>query len=528
VTLQLPALYRDSMVLQRGRALTLAGRGSPGAPVTVAFAGTQRTTTVRPDGTWSTVIGPFPASGDPRPLTVTSGTEKIRLADVVVGDVWLMAGQSNMELWLSRTRHAFPEALAATDPLLRQVAIPQVPAFAGPLSPFDATGAAWTSLNPATAPDFSAVGYFFARSLRERYGVPVGVIAAGVGGTPIDAWLPRAALERLGADLTAADACADPAAVRDLEAREHAATQAYLDAIDAADTGLAQAWASPSYDDADWERAPLTEPIAGSGVTWYRTTIDVPATERGKRAALFLGTATDKDEAYVDGTPVGVTHYAYPPRNYEFTMPDAERVTIAVRLLAFAGVGRWTPSKNRFVATDTRTWDLTGPWRRRTGTVAGPAPRTTVVRNHPGGLYNGMIAPLAGTAVTGMCWYQGESDTDRPQGYGNRLAALVTAWRDLFDDPTLPVLVQQLAHWDPSAGTAPDPDHLARWEALRDEQRTVLTLPRTGLASGYDVGEFNDLHPQDKRSVGERLARLAQRVAYGERPAPNMHEMYNA
>lgn len=528
MTLQLPALFGDSMVLQRGRPLTLTGRGTPGANVVVGFAGTERTTTAGTDGVWSVVIGPFPASGTPQDLTVASGAEEFRVADVVVGDVWLMGGQSNMELWLSRTRHALPDALGATDPLLRQVAVPQVAAFGGPLSPLDAPRATWASLSPVTAPDFSAVGFYFARSLRERYGVPVGIIATGVGGTPIDAWLPRTELERLGVDLTCADGYADPAAVRAREVEDQDATQAYFAALDAADTGLAEGWAAPSYDDSGWEQAPLTDPVDGSGATWFRTTIDVPAAERRKPAAIYLGTATDKDEVYVDGTQVGVTHYRYPPRDYAFTMPDAERVTIAIRLLAFAGLGWWTPFKNRFVATDSRTWDLTGPWRRRTGAVTGPAPRTTFVRNHPGGLYNGMIAPLAGTAVTGVCWYQGESDTENPHGYGDRLAALVTSWRHLLGDPTLPVLVQQLAHWDPAAGTAPDPDHLARWEALRHEQRTVLGLPRTGLAAGYDVGEFNDLHPQDKRTVGERLARLAARVAYGERAAPNMHELYNA
>ncbi|QAY71047.1 sialate O-acetylesterase [Xylanimonas protaetiae] len=525
--LQIPALLADSTVLQRDRPLTVTGRGTPGAPVTLGLGGEAWTGTAAADGTWTVTLGPLAASAEPRTLTVTCGADTLHRRDVVVGDVWLMAGQSNMELWLSRTRHAFPDALTVTDPLLRQVAVPQVARVAGPLDPLDATGVAWTSLSPATAPDFSAVGYFFARALRERYNVPVGIIATGVGGTPIDAWLPRTELERLGVDLTAADRCADPAVVAAQEAAEQAVTQAYLDALDAADAGLAEGWAAPSHDDTAWEHAPLTDPVEGSGATWFRTTLDVPAAERGKAAAIFLGTATDKDEVYVDGVRVGVTHYAYPPRNYDITLPDAEHVTLAVRLLAFQGAGRWTPFKNRFVATDTRTWDLTGPWRRRTGTVAADAPATTFARNLPGGLYNGMIAPLAGTGLAGICWYQGESNTAQPDTYADHLTALVTSWRALLGDD-LPVLVQQLAHWDPSAGTATDPDLLARWETLRDAQRHVLTLPRTGLAAGYDVGEFNDLHPQDKRTVGERLARLAQRLAYGERPAPNMHEMYNA
>lgn len=525
--LQIPALFGDSMVLQRERPLTLTGRGEPGQPVTVTYATSTSTTTVAPDGTWTAALGPLEAHSEPGTLTITSGTERIDLHDVVVGDVWLIAGQSNMELWLSRTKHAYPEALEATDPLLRQVAVPQTVALAGPLTPLEQAPMTWQTFSPATAPDFSAVGYSFARTLRERYGVPVGIIATGVGGTPISSWLPRADLERLGIDLAPADALADPAAAAGLQAREQADGATHQTALDATDAGLAEGWASPSYDDTTWDHAPLTDPVPGSGATWFRTTLHVPAAERGKPATIFLGTATDMDQVYVDGEQVGVTYYQFPPRSYDLTLPDAETITIALRLLTFGGNGGWTPFRNRFLATDTHTWDLTGPWKRRTGTTTPDAPPTTFLRNLPGALFNGMTAPLTGTALTGVCWYQGEADTSHPDGYAHRLTALIGTWRSLFGDDRLPVLIQQLPHWDPSSGRSPDPDHLARWEALRDEQRAVLTLPRTGLAAGYDVGEFNDLHPQDKRTVGERLARLATRVAYGERRAPNMHELYH-
>jgi len=471
-------------------------------------------------------LGSFSANSEPQELHISCDEEKLVIPNIVIGDVWLLSGQSNMELWLSRTAHNYPDAILDNDPLLRQFAIPQHPKFDAPADPLDMGEAHWRPLNKRYAPDFSAVGYFLGKRLRQAYDVPIGLLAAAVGGTPIAAWLSRPVAESLGVDMSEVAQCADPAYVSELEQSEAAANAAYMDSLNLADLGLRGEWASPSYDDNDWDFAELTDEVIGSGAHWYRKTISVPKTMAGVKAEIYLGTAIDMDEIFINGEKVGTTYYRYPPRKYTFIMPK-DQVTIAVRLLTFGGVGEFTPGKNRFIATARGTIALDGPWRTRTGALVDNAPPTTFVRNLPTGLYNGMIAPLRDVKLRGVAWYQGESDGGSPAGYGDKLSALVTSWREFFGDDKLPFVIQQLAHWGYTGPGGSDAAHLNRWEQLRQEQKQVLALPYVGLAAGYDVGEWNDLHPQGKQIVGERMARLAQRLAYHESLPLNMFEQFH-
>ena len=530
MALTLSPMFADGCVLQRNRTLKVHGVAGAGDRVVIEFAGGRWFGAADDAGVFAVPVGPLEVTPGETLMVgaggngkrVGSARETVEAHNVAVGDVWLLGGQSNMELTLGATAHAHPEALAATDPLLRQLTIRQLPKWDSPRSPADLRADRWRAMSPTTASGFSAVGYFFGAALRERTGVPIGLVATAVSGTPIAAWLPRGELERLGVDLSDTDRCTQPGYVNRLAKNEAKASKEYTGALDSADSGF------DSEDATGWATTRLTEPVTYSGSTWFRTTITVPKSEWGKPARLFLGLATDADYAYVDGELVGHTPYAYPQRDYALTLPSKPQITITLRLLTYAGVGGWVPGKSRFVATDARTFDLTdAAWERRTGAITGDAPPPTFVRECPAGMFNGMIAPLEGMGLSGICWYQGETDTSDPARYVEKLHAFVMSYRRLFGNADLPVLVQQLAYWDASAGTAPDLETQARWEQVRAAQRRILELPHTGLSSGYDVGEFNDLHPQDKRVVGERLARLAARVAYGDRPAPNMHEQYH-
>ena len=530
--LRISPLVSSNMVVQRDKPFVITGFAESRGRIRVVFGDVSKDTVADDDGRFSVDLGTFPASNEPRDLEVYytlpgegSQSGRYSATNIVVGDVWLLGGQSNMQLWLSRTAHRYPEVMELTDPSLRQYSVPQTPDFAGAVAPWDAPpGNGWQPFSPATSPDFSAVGYFLASSLRERYQVPIGLLAAAVGGTPIATWLPREALERLGVDLAEADAFGDADMVAATQAADSTTEADHFRVLDAQDPGVAGKWYAPDFDDETWPTGELTDIVPGPGSYWYRRSIVVPEKLAGREAEIYLGTAVDRDEVYVNGELIGSTMYRHPPRAYQFTLPPGE-VTIAIRLVMFGEIGTFAPAKARFIGTDAGTISLEGSWRMHPGAATAPAPAATNFNNIPTGLFNSMIAPLGGLGLKGVAWYQGESDSGDPGNYPARLAALITSWRELFGDDELPFVIQELAHWDGSGVF--DPEHQPNWEALRAAQRSALDIPNTGVSTGYDIGEWNDLHPQGKRVVGERLARLAARLAYGESLPPNMFEQYH-
>jgi len=536
MSIRVSPLVSDFMVLQRDKPFVVFGLAEPGAEVTVEFGASgggsvSSHTSADSNGNWQVDLGSFSASSKPYELrTSVQARETVEthvVHDIVIGDVWLLSGQSNMELWLGRTAHNYPDVMSKSDNLLRLVKIPQEPKFHGPRSPYDLSPTSWVTFNPETAPDISSVGYFFARKLRERYGIPIGLVATAVGGTPIAAWLSRSTLESLGIDYRDTDKFADDVVREETVKQDLLNTEAYQKTLDDADEGLRNNWADSNFDDSDWQLAELTDFAAGSGAHWYRKTLPVPAHMAGRSADIYLGTAIDLDTVYINGKEIGTTYYRYPPRNYSFVLP-ADQITIAIRLVAYNGGGEFTPGKNRFIATDNGTFSLDGPWKRKTGCLVPNAPAATVnLLNLPAGLFNGMIAPLSGLQIKGVAWYQGESDTGEPTNYGQKLNALITSWREFFNDAKLPFLIQQLANWDYIGPGGADEQHHRNWEMLRNQQKVPLELENVGLSAGYDIGEWNDLHPQGKQIVGERLARLAYRIAYGELLPPNMFEQYH-
>jgi sialate O-acetylesterase len=524
--IKLSPLFSDYMVVQRDLPFVVSGVASPGAMVKARFGKASGASQADENGSFSIELGSFPADSEPRELWIAAEDAEVTIREVVVGDVWLLSGQSNMELWLRRTAHNYPEVMEQRDPLLRQFAVPQGPELAGPLPPWEMPASKWRPFTKRNAPDFSAVGYFFAAALRRRFSVPIGVIAAAVGGTPIAAWLPKQVLEAQHFDLSALETYCAPGALEELVQSQTSQMETYQEAFHQGDPGLVQNWAAADFDDSKWETRTLTDFAPGTGSHWYRKTLAVPPEMAERKAEIFLGTAIDMDEVFSNGEKIGTTYYRYPPRVYPFIMPEGF-VTIAIRLLTFGQGGEFTLGKNHFIATNTGTISLEGPWKYHVGAkVSELAPAHTAVNNLPTGLYNSMIAPLRDLKIRGVAWYQGESDTGNPSQYGQNLKALIRSWRELFLEPELPFVIQQLAHWDHTGPGGSDAAHHRRWEELRQAQLQALQLPNVGVASGYDVGEFNDLHPQGKQIVGERLARLARRLAYGELLPPNMFEQY--
>ncbi|MGI4759412.1 MAG: sialate O-acetylesterase [Janthinobacterium lividum] len=518
---RLPRLVSDGMVLQRDAPVRIWGWARPGEAVSVAFQGKTYRTTTGADGQWRVQL-PALKAGGPYELKIDASNHLV-LKDVLLGDVWFCAGQSNMELPMRRVRDKYPQEVAtANNPRIRQFDVPMRYDFRGPKN--DVTGGSWVALTPETVLGFSAVGYFFAKEINAKYQVPVGLIKVAVGGSPAEAWLSADALRQFHKYEQQAVPYRDSAAVAGIRQREGAAVGEWYKRLHQADQGEASGqtkWSSPAYDASAWPTmqvpgywADQTPLGMVNGVLWFRKEVEVPAGMAGQPGRLELGTLVDADSTYINGQLVGTTAYQYPPRKYDFGpgVLKAGKNVITVRLISNGGRGGFTKEKTYQLTAGGQALDLRGPWQYKLGGTMPPTPGTTTFQYQPGGLYNGLVAPALPYALKGVLWYQGESNTGRPADYYALTSSLVQDWRTHFQQPNLPFLYVQLANIN-AAKKEPGESNQA---LVRDAQRRLLALPRTGMAVISDVGEWNDIHPLDKQTVGHRLALAAEKVAYGD------------
>ncbi len=505
--MKLPFLISDGMVLQREKDVKLWGHADAGQNIDISFLGQSYTTRTEDTGAWEVTLGRL-QSGGPHELTITAGTERVVIRDVLVGDVWLCSGQSNMELMMQRVRGKYPEDMKANNPCIRQFKVPQEYDFHGPRKDYS-TGQ-WVPVSPETVENFTAVGYFFAKALYARYGVPIGLLASAVGGTPIHAWMGRDLLVDFPEALEELRECEDDAFVARVRTEDDARIEAFGNALDTLDHGLKERWFAAGFDDSYWDERNLAAPFEGDlqlpGAIWMRKTIDVPETLAGKPATLYFGTVTDADFIYVNGELEGNTTYRYPPREYRIKALPKGRCVVALRLLSFYGCGGVVENKLHAISCGEQTLSLEGNWRYRRGAAISPLLPGRQFHYTPTGLYNGMITPLTNLAVKGVLWYQGETDSGRPERYGEKFEILVNGWRRHWGG--IPFLYVQLPNYKYAEGQF--------WPLLREQQRRSLKIPNTAMVVTIDVGEYNDLHPLDKEAVGQRLALAAIQCAYGE------------
>ncbi|WP_139923175.1 sialate O-acetylesterase [Hymenobacter sp. DG01] len=530
---RLPRLVSNGMVLQRDTKLTLWGWAAQGEKVALTFRNKTYTATTGPAGKW-TITLPAQAAGGPYTMRFKASNQ-VELTDVLVGDVWLLSGQSNMETPMSRLRDKFPEAIAqAANPRIRQFEVPMTSTLQKPRT--DVAGGKWVAADPQTVLQFSAVGYFFAKEINAKYQVPVGLIKDAVGGSPAEAWLSADALRQFPNYVQQADKYRDSTQVAGQRQREGAAVAGWYQRLYQADQGEVrgqQKWSEPAYDARDWRTmgvpgywADQTPLGLVNGVVWFRKEVEVPASMVGQPARLELGTLVDADSTYINGQLVGTTGYQYPPRKYEVKpgVLKAGKNVVIVRLISNGGRGGFTPDKKYELRAGEQNLDLRGPWQYRLGAALSPTPGTTPFQFQPGALFNGMIAPVLPYALKGVLWYQGESNAGRPQDYQALMTGLISDWRAQFRRPDLPFLYVQLANF---MVTRPEPGE-SGWAEVRDAQRRTLAVPRTAMAVATDVGEWNDIHPLDKQTVGHRLALAAQQVAYGEKKVVASGPLYQS
>jgi sialate O-acetylesterase len=530
---RLPALVSDGMVLQTGVPLRVWGWASEGEKVTLTLRGQTATATAR-GGLWAMTLKPL-APGGPFEMTI-AGNNTIVVRDVAVGDVWVCSGQSNMEWPLERSADAKPEIGAPADPLLRMFTVGRQLA-AAPAA--EVASGAWESATPATRGHFSAVGYYFGRALRAARKVPVGLIHSSWGGTPAEAWMSRGALTEWGLPDQAFAALAPPtAASRDAyQRRLDAWTAAGRPAGTFEDPGVhdaAKSWALPATDTRGWQSLSLPGAWEKLGLeydfdggVWFRREVDVPARWAGRDLELSLGAIDDTDTTYFNGVAVGATggevpnHWAV-QRHYRIpaSAVHAGRAVIAVRVWDHGGEGGFMgPADALWLgppgAEPRERVALGGAWRFRPERTRPSMPNPPGLnQNLPSVLYNGMLAPLLPYAIKGAIWYQGESNTGRAGEYRSLLTALIQSWRNDWHVGNFPFLIVQLA---PYMAIDSDPRE-SGWAELREAQAQVAReVGNGGLAVITDVGDPKDIHPTQKKPVGERLALAARKVAYGEK-----------
>jgi len=517
---RLPRLVSDSMVFQRDSRTRVWGWASPGEKVMVRFNGKAYASVTAPDGKWVVELASMPAGG-PYDMSIDASNH-ITVKAILIGDVWVCSGQSNMELSMERVKEKYAGEIAQSrNPAIRQFIVPLRYEFNSPQA--DLAGGVWQTATPVSVLSFSATGYFFGRALYEQYHVPIGLIRCAVGGAPVEAWLSEKTLQQYPAQYATAVKYKDAAYPQGIRRREDSISRAWYQRIAQQDTGLhdVRPWFDPAYDASAWPETDMPgfwadqglPPV--NGVMWFRKEVEVPERLTGRPVKLMLGRIVDLDSVYVNGVLVGTTAYQYPPRRYEIPagiLKPGKNIFV-VRVINSAGKGGFVVDKPYWFGVGDDRISLEGKWRYRLGTTAEPLPSTTFFQYQPSGLFNGMIASLVGYRVKGVIWYQGEANADRAWEYRRLFKDMITDWRRHWGEGDLPFLYVQL----PNFGEAKAQPGDSHWAELREAQLQTLSVPHTGMAVAIDIGEWNDLHPLDKKDVGQRLALAARAVAYGEK-----------
>lgn len=530
----MPAIFGDGMVLQRDAHVPIWGWASPGEAVKVtgSWAGDSTAQVVADaHGRWTAKLR-TPESAAPATLTVQGNTTKT-FKDVLIGEVWVCSGQSNMEWPLAATAGAEAEIARADDPMVRLFTVKNTISLHPQL---DCDGA-WTECSPESAQRFSAVGYYFARELAARLNVPVGVISADWGGTPAQAWSDAHTLMSFPEFASEMQFIAK---AKDPETRASVTEgweQRWWDALDQpGPKRQPRSWTTEAFDDKSWSPMAVPGAFAGElgghdGIVYFRRTIDLPAEFAGAGGGgsgrLSLGPIDDRDTVWINGKLVGSTHVDgkwAEPRVYEIPagLLKAGRNVIAVRVLDTAGLGAlgfasgksYDMSLTVGLGPSERSLSIAGDWKYAAGPAVRELPALTsapqIGPGTPTTLYNGMIAPLVPYAIRGAIWYQGESNIGNAPLYGRLFPAMIEGWRKAWGQGDFPFYFVQIA---PYRYAGVNPNLVAE---LRESQQKSLATGNTGMAVTLDIGNPVDIHPTNKKDVALRLAAIALAKTYGQ------------
>lgn len=523
---KLPALISDGMVLQRDQPIQVWGTANAGERVQIKFLNDATptrikggrlkavyTTTADENGRWQFTL-PAMKPGGPYALQVND----IELKDILVGDVWLCSGQSNMELPVNRVTDMFRDEIAAYENrYIRHIKIPNTFDFHIPQEDF-MQPSGWKALVQPDVMNFSALGYFFAKAMYEKTGVPVGIVNSSWGGTPIEAWISEEGLKEFPRYINDKRQYEDDALLESMKKTENLQSFRWNLSLYKGDVGLHEStpWYASDYDDSAWRSVDLFSTDWGSnglnpinGSHWFRKDVEIPQSWNGKEAILRMGCIVDADSVYVNGTFVGTVSYQYPPRIYRIPagVLKTGKNNVTVRLISNGGYPHFVPEKPYKILCGNEEVSLTGNWKYRRGVDMPSAPGSTFFCYKPICLYNAMIAPLRNFKFSGVIWYQGESNVGRRNEYSSLLTAMIANWRSTFIDSDLPFYIIELADFlHPS-----DTEGRKAWAEMRMEQAKAADADKhTYLIKNCDLGEWNDIHPLDKKTLAKRVVEAVE------------------
>jgi sialate O-acetylesterase len=531
----LSPMFSDNMVLQRGKPNPIWGWSKPGEVIKVEIAGHTTKAVTGADGRWQAEIQP-PAPGGPYTVKIIGANRTVELHEVLVGDVWLCGGQSNMQLGLGQVRNGAEEIKSANHPEIRFYQVDQHVSY----SPAPVPKGAWKICSPQTVggSGFSAVAYFFGRRLQQDIHVPVGLIEDCVGGTPVESWMGPKSLHKPGGF--------DPqlAEINRLSTGNGPQYGSFLmHWLDEYDMGLAGGtWAAPDLpDDSNWKAVSIPGAFQALGladvpcVCWFRKEITLPNPLPAGKATIYLGSIEKMDTTYINGHWVGASSWVENPRAYEVPGSLLKPGTnlMAIRVFKWKSHEGFLskPDVMRLVLGDNTAIPLAGEWMGKLSFNAKPPhPMPLDFENYPTMptvLYLGMIDPVAPLAIKGAIWYQGEANFTRAYQYRTLLPAMIGDWRNLFDQGDFPFYIVSLPAFM-QRHSEPGTDG---WAELREAQAlTAQNVPNSGLAVTVDTGDADNIHPKDKAIVGDRLAFCALAKTYGEKisyQGPTLTSMEN-
>ena len=519
-TITLPRFISNGMVLQRNALIPIWGWANIGEKITVVFKGNKFQTVTGLDKKWKINITPQNAGG-PYVLTI-AGSNTINIDNILIGDVWFCSGQSNMEYELYKASEKYPTEISnSTNDQIRHFLVKRNIGFNTATNIESDKG--WESANPKTVLNFTAVGYFFARNLYDKYKVPIGLVNCSYGGTPAEAWLNESELKDFPAYYEPCIKFKDSALVKSITTKDKLLADQWNDLINKTDLGLTEKWQYLTTNYTDWKSIQMPnfwqdQGLKGvaSGVVWLTKEINITPTMLGKNALLKLGNIIMKDFSYFNGVLVGTTSNKYAPRKYSIpaNLLKPGINTITIRIVNESGNAGFIKDKPYQMEIGDSVIDLKGEWKYKVGTTIDPLNRDAVTRfqDQTASMYHGMLEPLIGYGIKGVIWYQGESNISRATEYRTIFSRLINSWRKEWNQGDFPFLFVQLANNNPSK-PLPANSKLAE---LQEAQFETLSLPNTGMSVTNDIGEWNDVHPMNKSEVGRRLALVAQKVAYKE------------
>ncbi|MBC7889644.1 MAG: 9-O-acetylesterase [Ferruginibacter sp.] len=519
--IKLPSLVGDNMVLQRDKPLTFWGWADAGEKISISFLEKKYTATTLPNGKWYIKI-PQQKAGGPYSMVI-AGNNSITLNNLLIGDVWICGGQSNMEVTMSNALNPDQEIAAAINPNIHFFDVAHATTA---LSAEDVKGK-WLECNPVNIKNFSAIAYYFARHIQPRINVPVGLIECAYGGTAAEAWISP---EGLAGDQVFGEQASQLKSL-DLDdqiknsASIYAKWVAPVDRSDPAYTNGTFNWAKQphpewpvTYFPGTFESTPQIQSKAG--IIWVTKTIILTEADIAANCSLRIAVIEDDGLAFVNGTIVGSTRHEKNSTVYEVDkglLHNGEN-HITVRIIDFnGGAGMYGRGGNPLsFVTPVKTISLNGNWNYKMSldTTFAISYRKRFNPEHvPSVLFNGMIAPLTSYAVRGFLWYQGESNTLKAYYYRGLFKKLINDWRAHFKAPAAPFLFVQLANFKSASVTPGESD----WAELREAQAMALSLKNTAMVNAIDLGEAKNIHPKNKQDVGKRLALQARKIVYGEK-----------